>query len=102
MEGHEYEGWGGLYSVESLHEIQSALPEGVYMKACINCAFSWYSPYGTGGFGDMMCLRDCKEAVRAAKHKGDMMAIMSKNTEKVQETYLCPEFERRPATAVGP
>jgi hypothetical protein len=27
--------------------------------------------------------------------KGEYMRVMNRYTERVQETYLCPEFERR-------
>jgi hypothetical protein len=96
LDGCEYRNSGeSLYWEEGLMEIQAALPEGTYIKACFNCALSRYSPYGTDAFGDLMCYRDNKEALLAARHKGEFMAIMNTFTEYVQETYLCPEFQRR-------
>jgi hypothetical protein len=39
------------YFEDELGDIQQALPEGAYLKACISCAFSDYSPAGHGAFG---------------------------------------------------
>ena len=92
--GQEYHGSGrsGWFEGELL-EIQAALPSGVYMKACINCAFSDYSPYGHQVFGDMACFRDNKPAYLAFKTKSEYFNVRA--TATVQETYLCPEFQRR-------
>ena len=65
------------------------------MKACINCSFSDYSPGGHDGFGTLLCFRDNKDAYLAVKGKRDLFQLMHKMTECVQETYLCPEFQRR-------
>ena len=93
-EKNEYSGSGrsGWFEDELL-EVQNALPAGVYMKACINCAFSDYSPYGHSAFGDMNCFRDNKEVYLQVKSKADIFRV--RITESVQETYLCPEFQRR-------
>ena len=80
---------------DELLELQAALPEGTYFKACINCAFSDYSPYGHGLFGDMVCFRDHKEEYLSVKTKADIFRVWDTMTERVQETYLCPEFQRR-------
>jgi hypothetical protein len=65
------------------------------MKCCFNCAFSDYSPAGSGIFGDMLCFRDNKEEYFKVKDKWDLFRIWETMTEHVQETYLCPEFEKR-------
>jgi hypothetical protein len=78
-----------------LLNLQKHLPEGMYIKACINCAYSDYSPYGNGLFGCMMCFRGCKSDYSRVKGKQAFFAIMNRATEQVQETYLCPEFEKR-------
>ena len=84
---------------DELLEIQAALPEGAHVKACINCAFSDYSPYGHGWFGSMACFRDNKEEYLSVKTKGDIFRVWDTLTEYVQETYLCPEYlRRRPGT----
>ena len=84
---------------DGLRDIQQALPEGAYLKACISCAFSDYSPAGNGLFGCLACFRGNKAGYRQVKGKHDLFAIWDTMTEYVQETYLCPEFEhRRPGT----
>lgn len=94
--GETYQGSGtsGWFEDELL-EIQAALPEDVYIKACINCAFSDYSVYGHDIFGDMACFRRCKSAYLAVGNKRDYMGLQCPAVDTVQETYLCPEFERR-------
>ncbi len=87
-------GTSGLFEYELL-EIQAALPDDVFLIACINCAFSDYSVYGQGLFGTMLCFRNNKAAYLAVRDKDEYMAIMDDYAEIVQETYLCPEFERR-------
>ncbi len=52
---------------DELLEIQSQLPDGVHMLACINCLYSDYSPYGHGAFGRMMCFRNLKAEYLAVK-----------------------------------
>ena len=93
-ETYQGSGTSGWFEDELL-EIQVALPDAVYMRACINCAFSDYSVYGHGLFGNMLCFRDQKAAYLAVRDKDGYMDMMDGFTETVQETYLCPEFERR-------
>ena len=81
-------------------EIQAKLPDGVFMKACINCAFSDYSPYGHGLFGNMICFRANKAGYLALPSGEDFekdayFAVLETVSEMVQETHLCPEFQRR-------
>lgn len=95
--------WGEIYKSggvsgwfeDELLDIQRALPEGMYMKTCINCAFSDYSVYGHSVFGDMMCFRGNKEEYLSVRTKREYMAMRCGATELIQETYLCPEFARR-------
>ena len=87
-------GKAGMFEDELLH-IQTQLPDGVYMKACINCLYSDYSPYGQGMFGTMLCFRNHKAAYLKVASKSDFWSIHDDPDRIVQETYLCPEFERR-------
>jgi hypothetical protein len=80
---------------DELVRIQRQLPEFVFMKACINCLFSDYSPYGHGLFGGMMCFRNMKSEYLQVKSKRDFFKIHGHQDRFVQETYLCPEFSRR-------
>lgn len=88
------EGKTGWFEGEML-DLQVKLPPGTFMKACINCAFSDYSPYGHGLFGLLACFRGNKAGYRAVTCKDDLFDVWDTMTEFVQETYLCPEFERR-------
>jgi hypothetical protein len=91
FEGSGRSGW----FEDELLEIQAALPEGAYVKACINCAFSDYSPYGHGLFGWLACFRDNKDEYLSVRSKADLFRVWDTLTELVQETYLCAEFRRR-------
>lgn len=87
-------GRSGWFEDEML-DIQRQLPQGTYMKTCVNCAFSDYSPAGHGLFGGLACFRDIKPAYLSVKTKRDLFGVWKGMTEFVQETYLCPEFARR-------
>lgn len=91
FEGSGFSGW----FEDELIEIQSKLPNGVFIKACINCLYSDYSPYGHGVFGSMMCFRNLKTDYLRVRAKDDFWAMHDLYEKMVQETYLCPEFERR-------
>ena len=96
LEGSTFTGSGrsGWFEDELL-ELQAVLPKGMYMKACINCAYSDYSPYGHGLFGNLACFRGNKEEYLRVKTKADIFRVWETLTEYVQETYLCAEFKRR-------
>jgi Family of unknown function (DUF6304) len=93
------EGKTGWFEGEMV-DLLGMLPPGTYMRACINCAFSDYSPYGHGLFGNLICFRANKVGYLALPSGQDFckdayFAVMDTVSEMVQETYLCPEFERR-------
>lgn len=87
-------GTSGWFEDELL-AIQSQLSEGAYIKACINCLCSDYSPYGHGLFGCMMCFRNLKAEYLKVTTKKEFWSVHGRQDRFVQETYLCPEFERR-------
>jgi hypothetical protein len=87
-------GRSGWFEDEML-DLQRKLPEGTLIKACINCAFSDYSPAGHGFFGCLACFRGNKAGYRGVTSKWGLFKIWDTMTEFVQETYLCPEFEKR-------
>ena len=93
------EGKTGWFEGEML-DLQGSLPSGTFMKVCINCAFSDYSPYGHGLFGNMICFW-ANKAGYLALHSGEdfekdaYFDVMDTVSEMVQETHLCPEFKRR-------
>jgi len=93
------DGKTGWFEGEML-DLQGKLPPGTFMKACINCAFSDYSPYGHGLFGNLICFRANKKGYLALSSGEDFSKdayfdVMETVSEMVQETHLCPEFERR-------
>ena len=96
FDGRTYVGPGtsGWFEDELLG-IQAGLPHGVFMKCCINCLYSDYSPYGHGLFGCMMCFRNIKAEYVKVKTKADFWSVHDRYDRWVQETYLCPEFTRR-------
>lgn len=79
---------------EQLTELNDDLPKDVYLKTCWNCAFSDYYS-ASGMFGEMACFRNTKKAYLKVKSKLELARLWKQRAEDVQETYLCPEFERR-------
>jgi hypothetical protein len=67
-----------------------------YIKCCINCKFSSYSPFGNQVYGDMMCFKNCKEAWSMIGYSGlkypDNWTNI-KRRENTQEAFWCSEFE---------
>lgn len=99
VDGADYQSSGisGWFEDEML-DLQRRLPDGLYIKTCMNCLYSDYSPAGHGVFGDMMCFRNKKQEYLKIKGKAGFWAL-GEPAEYVQETYLCPEFElRKPRT----
>jgi Family of unknown function (DUF6304) len=95
------EGKTGWFEGE-IRSLQSRLPPGTSMNVCFNCAYSDYSPYGHGLFGDMICFRTNKEGylrLPAGENfeKDPYFDLMKTvwDTDPVQEIHLCPEFEQR-------
>ena len=80
---------------DELLDIQKQLHEDAFIKACINCLYSDYTPYGHGLFGHMMCFRNIKEEYLRVKSKEDFWEVHGQQERMVQETYLCPVFSRR-------
>lgn len=88
-------GMSGWFEGELL-DIQRNMPSGHHLKICFGCAFSDYSPYGHGLFGNMYCFRGNKEEYLRVKSKNELFAIWhTAEEEPVQETYVCPEFQIR-------
>lgn len=91
FEGSGRSGW----FEDELLEIQQQLPDGTYIRACINCLYSDYSPFGHSTFGDMMCFRNLKEEYLKVKSKDQFWPVHDRCDLEVQETFLCDEFKRR-------
>jgi hypothetical protein len=88
---------GGFWDDE-LFDIGKLLPPGTYIKSCINCALGDRGRY-QGAFGAVGCYRVNKAAYFQFKqsdwHPERKWELLDLRTEDVQETYLCPEFEKR-------
>jgi Family of unknown function (DUF6304) len=82
---------------DELIAIQQQLPNGVYLKACINCLFSDYSPLGHGSFGQLRCFRNLKQDYLKVRSKAEFWPLHDRYDRLVQETYVCPDFQRRVA-----
>jgi hypothetical protein len=87
-------GLSGWFEDELL-DLRHRLPTGVSIKACFNCLYSDYSPYGHGLFGGMLCFRNIKAEYLRVKSKHDFWAVHGREDRQVQETYLCQEFTLR-------
>ena len=67
-----------------------------YVKCCVNCKFSEYSPYGNQIYGDMLCFKKCKKewseiGYSGLKNPENWEKV--KNRETTQEAYWCDEFK---------
>lgn len=80
---------------EALDDIHRQLPATAYLKMCISCAWSDYSPAGTPLFGGMACFRDAKDAYSCVRSKRAIFEVWNQRTGFVQETFVCPAFQRR-------
>jgi hypothetical protein len=78
---------------EQLEELKRLLPTDSCLEICWNCAFSDYSPMGNDVFGDLACYRDNKRQYLRVRSKHDLLKVPP--TMSVQETHLCPEFQKR-------
>ncbi|MFD3518112.1 DUF6304 family protein [Streptomyces sp. NPDC058657] len=103
FDGAQYEsGLAASGFAAALADIQRQLSPGSYLKSCLSCAFSDYSPAtATPLFGGLGCFRDAKDAYRAAEGAEGVALLWDRRAGSVQETHRCPDFERRPDGATG-
>ena len=80
---------------DAMIELQNQFADKYHFKNCFGCLYSDYSPYGNGFFGGMICLRNYKEEYLKTNSKSELLNLMEKEIIIVQETYCCPEFEKR-------
>lgn len=73
---------------------RNKLPKGLYVKSCINCVYSTYSPYGNFEFGDLLCFKEDKEWFRENGYGGLKGESPDFWKFRVQEIYCCNEFEK--------
>ena len=79
----------------AIAEVQAALPNGAFLKVCLNCVFALESDMGCGDFASLGCFRDVKEEARQVRKMFDVYPLWKRKTEFVQGIYVCPQFERR-------
>lgn len=93
----------GWFEIELL-DIHMQLPEGMYMRTCLFCERSDYSPLGNGLFGGLSCFKRAKQALLSrSRNKRVLFALYDhKLDDTVQETYCCPEFTRKIDTTGRP
>ena len=75
-------GTSGWFEDELL-DIQRQLPDCSYLKACITCAFSDYSPVGHGLFGGLACFRHNKPGYWPSRAR----ATSSKSGTRIQASF---------------
>lgn len=99
LDGHEYQVVDGPGDLEhALHALQRELPRAARLRACIACAWSDYNPAGSPMMAGLACFRDAKDLYRRVDGKHGphgIFAVWHAQTELVQETWLCEEFEHR-------
>lgn len=80
---------------DHLLDLRDKLPEGTYLKACITCVRSDYTPAGMNLFGGLACFCGNQEGDRAVDSKENLQKMWKTMTRFIRETSLCPEYERR-------
>ncbi len=84
---------------DALIGLQNQLPENIYLKTCLSCKYSNYSPYGNGMFGNIYCFKKLKKELKQVKQKHDLLnlwtaeAVEKGDVFSVQETFDCPEHQ---------
>jgi hypothetical protein len=81
----------------ALPQLEKQLPEPGFLKTCLRCKWSDYSPSGTMEFGSMSCFRHLRAEYMALSQRFDKMTFfeLEERSEDTQETYLCPDFTLR-------
>jgi len=84
---------------DALILLQKQLPVNIYLKTCLSCKYSNYSPYGGGMFGSLYCFKNIKEQLTSLNDKTDLFNIWTKEAMDkgdildVQETFDCEEHQ---------
>lgn len=67
-----------------------------YVKCCINCKYSEFSPFGNQEYGDLMCFKNCKSAWENIGYTGLKETEnwkYLKNRNSTQEAFWCEDFK---------
>ncbi|NOQ75240.1 MAG: hypothetical protein GQ574_24725 [Crocinitomix sp.] len=79
--------------------IQKQLPDNIYLKTCLSCKYSNYSPYGNGMFGSIYCFKHLKDDLKELNGKHDLLDLWTAERVaegkifSVQETFDCSEHQ---------
>ena len=80
---------------KQLKELENELPSDVYLKICFNCRLSEYPPNIVNS-SKLRCFKNAKSEFKKIKDKWAFIELWTEKGIDVDETYLCPEFEKRP------
>lgn len=83
----------GLYE-DSIRDIFIQIKDKYYLKCCIGCQYSDYSPYGSGCFGTMLCFYKVSEQYMKVYSKDEFFSVHDYGVI-CQETFICPNFKPR-------
>lgn len=84
---------------DDLIALQKELPENIYLKTCLSCKYSNYSPFGNGMFGSIYCFKNLKSKLPHLRDKSDLFNIWTREAMdkgdifSVQETFDCSEHQ---------
>lgn len=84
---------------DALIVLQNQLPENIYLKTCLSCKYSNYSPYGNGMYGNIYCFKKLKDELKKIKDKHGLLhlwtpeAVGKGDVFSVQETFDCLEHQ---------
>lgn len=93
----------GIYTInkklewmeDALLLLQKQLPVNFYLKTCLSCKYSNYSPFGNSMFGSLYCFKNIREQLTSLNDKTDLLNIWTKEAMdkedivEVQETFYC-------------
>jgi len=96
VDGAAYQVAGKDDAESCLIGLQRQLPPGVFLRCCLSCRWSHYTPGGNGDFGDLGCFVDWPGAADIASkidtfHAWDD-ARRHDQVVRMQETWSCPRF----------
>lgn len=92
--GESFNSEGNLF--EDIFEKVRGQMNGRYaLKNCFGCSYSYYSVYGNGALGTMLCFVRQKEEYLKVQNKSEYMVNLTDDYDVVQEIFLCDKFQIR-------
>jgi uncharacterized protein DUF6304 len=94
--GVDYETGAETDSFEAeLIALQGMLPDRYRLTNCFFCAFSDYNLGFHESYGALACFRDVRDEYLRVQSEDDLTSLWDRQSEVVQETYLCNAFKLR-------